>query len=268
MLSYLSSQQPKLHNALKGEHSRKVSEDFKSMEHNEEQKVVLGKGRGAVPTFLIVGHCDAGKSTLLGHLYLKCGGIGMRSFRKLQTEATYTGRGSLCFAWLAERNNLDAQKSDRTCRLQFKTPSSTEINMIEQGRRGPAIPADRTIDCIIIAVGLPVGELESALSRSGGLDISLDTANLLGITNFIIAATKIDAAGVAYTRARYDEAKLEIGRVFKKKGIDFEMTPVIPVSAFKGDNLLERSENTPWYDGPTLMQAIDGFALRKMALRP
>jgi elongation factor 1-alpha len=43
----------------------------------------------------------------------------------------------------------------------------------------------------------------------------------------------------------------------KKVGYNPEKIPFIPISGWNGDNMLERSPNTPWYKGPTLIEALD-----------
>lgn len=48
-----------------------------------------------------------------------------------------------------------------------------------------------------------------------------------------------------------------MGSFLKKIGYKPENIPFVPISGFQGDNLIERSKNMPWYDGPTLLDVLD-----------
>jgi elongation factor 1-alpha len=65
---------------------------------------------------------------------------------------------------------------------------------------------------------------------------------------------------VDYSEDRYNEIKNEVGRMLteeKRMSWDLAEVEFIPVSGIEGDNLKEKSENMPWYTGPTLLQAFD-----------
>jgi elongation factor 1-alpha len=67
----------------------------------------------------------------------------------------------------------------------------------------------------------------------------------------------MDDAG--YTEARYKEVKDIVEKMLKMVGYNTSKVNFIPVSAWKGDNLVKKSENMPWYKGPTLSEALDTF---------
>jgi elongation factor 1-alpha len=67
----------------------------------------------------------------------------------------------------------------------------------------------------------------------------------------------MDDAG--YTEARYKEVKDIVEKMLKMVGYNTSKVNFIPVSAWKGDNLVKKSENMPWYKGPTLSEALDSF---------
>jgi len=65
---------------------------------------------------------------------------------------------------------------------------------------------------------------------------------------------------VDWAQERYEEIKKELGALLKKVGYKVETIQFVPISGLLGDNLLEHSENTPWYDGPTLLEQLDTFS--------
>ena len=60
-----------------------------------------------------------------------------------------------------------------------------------------------------------------------------------------------------YSKDRYEEIKAELTAFLKKIGYKTEVINFIPISGFNGDNMIDKSPNTPWYTGPTLLQALD-----------
>jgi len=77
----------------------------------------------------------------------------------------------------------------------------------------------------------------------------------------ICCCNKMDAKGADYKQERYNEIKTEVSHYLKQVGykVDNDGVPFIPISGWNGDNMLENSENMPWYKGPFLMQALDAI---------
>jgi elongation factor 1-alpha len=67
----------------------------------------------------------------------------------------------------------------------------------------------------------------------------------------------MDDAG--YAESRYNEVKGIVEKMLKMVGYNTSKVNFIPVSAWKGDNLVKKSPNMPWYKGPTLAEALDSF---------
>lgn len=73
----------------------------------------------------------------------------------------------------------------------------------------------------------------------------------------IVCMNKMDEKTVNFSQDRYNEIKKEVEGFLKKVGYKPEEIPFIPISGWNGDNMLERSPNTPWYTGPILIEALD-----------
>ena len=82
-------------------------------------------------------------------------------------------------------------------------------------------------------------------------------AKLLGIKHFVAAVNKFDL--VDFDRARYGEVEDELHQVAARLG-GIDVT-VIPIAAKHGDNVVHRSDRTPWYEGPTLLEYLEGVEL-------
>src|SRR5699024_6331487 len=82
-------------------------------------------------------------------------------------------------------------------------------------------------------------------------------ARTLGINELVIAINKMDL--VDYEENRYDEAVEEVKGLLDQVSFDTDDASFIPVSAFEGDNIAESSENTPYYDGPTVLDSLNSL---------
>jgi bifunctional enzyme CysN/CysC len=82
-------------------------------------------------------------------------------------------------------------------------------------------------------------------------------ANLVGIKSLVAAVNKMDL--VDFGQVRFTEVEDELRQMAARLG-GVEIT-VIPIAAKLGDNVVHRSENTPWYGGPTLLEYLEGVEL-------
>ena len=82
-------------------------------------------------------------------------------------------------------------------------------------------------------------------------------AKLLGIKHFVATVNKIDL--VDFDQARFAEVQDELRQVAARLG-NVDIT-VIPIAAKHGDNVVHRSDRTPWYDGPTLLEYLENVEL-------
>src|ERR1700756_3576760 len=82
-------------------------------------------------------------------------------------------------------------------------------------------------------------------------------AKLLGIKHFVATVTKIDL--IDFDQAKFTEVEDELRQLAERLG-DIDIT-VIPIAAKHGDNVVHRSERTPWYGGPTLLEYLESVEL-------
>lgn len=73
----------------------------------------------------------------------------------------------------------------------------------------------------------------------------------------IVCMNKMDDTTVMYAQNRYMEIKQEVSGYLKKTGYKPMKIPFVPISGWAGDNMIDRSDNMPWYKGPYLLEALD-----------
>ncbi|CAL5990962.1 Elongation_factor 1-alpha [Hexamita inflata] len=117
-------------------------------------------------------------------------------------------------------------------------------------------------DVAILVVSSIHGEFEAGISSEGQTREHAILALTLGIKTIIVAVNKMDK--VNYSETRYTEIKNEMQKTFKLIGFKhWEDFDYIPLSGQEGDNIMETSANTPWYNGKSLVECIDGLKVPK-----
>ena len=112
-------------------------------------------------------------------------------------------------------------------------------------------------DCAILMIASPMGEFEAGISKDGQTREHALLAFTLGVKQMIVCCNKMDEKSVNYSEERYLEIKKEVSDFLKKVGYKPDTILFIPISGWAGDNMMEKSANTPWYKGPCLLEALD-----------
>ncbi|MBS7628313.1 elongation factor 1-alpha, partial [Candidatus Bathyarchaeota archaeon] len=212
---------------------------------------------------LICGHVDHGKSTMTGHLLYLTGYVDERTIETYAKESEKTGMGdTFKFAWI-----LDTLKDERErgvtidlSYLKFETPKYFFTIIDAPGHRDfikNMITGASQADAAILVVSAKEGEFEVAIAPGGQGREHAFLAMTLGVRQMIVTINKMDDASVNYSQARFEKCRDEVRALLRTVGYDLSKVPIIPVSGWKGDNLVKLSENMPWYKGPTLLQALD-----------
>lgn len=211
---------------------------------------------------VVIGHVDSGKSTSTGHLIYKCGGIDKRTLEKFEKEAAEMGKASFKYAWV-----MDKLKSERERGItidislwQFETAKYHFTIIDAPGHRDfikNMITGTSQADCAILMIASPQGEFEAGISKEGQTREHALLSFTLGVKQMIVCMNKMDEKTVNFSQDRYNEIKKEVEGFLKKVGYKPDEIPFIPISGWNGDNMLERSPNTPWYNGPILIEALD-----------
>jgi len=195
-------------------------------------------------------------------LIYKCGGIDKRTIEKFEKEAADMGKASFKYAWV-----MDKLKSERERGItidislwQFETPKYHFTIIDAPGHRDfikNMITGTSQADCAILMIASPQGEFEAGISKEGQTREHALLAFTLGVKQMIVCCNKMDEKTVNFSEERYTEIKKEVSEFLKKVGYKPDTISFIPISGWNGDNMLERSANTPWYKGPILIEALD-----------
>lgn len=214
---------------------------------------------------IVCGHVDQGKSTTVGHLLVDLGVVDQRKIDEFSAESEKTGKGdSFKYAWVLD-NLKDERERGVTIDLAFQRFESKnyDYTMIDApGHRDfikNMITGASEADAACLVVSAKKGETETGIGPGGQSREHAFLLRTLGVSQLAVLVNKMDDDLVAYKEERYKEVCEEVSKLLKTVGYDMSKVSMIPVSGWKGDNLAKRSENMPWYKGPTMLDALDAF---------
>jgi len=203
--------------------------------------------------FTTAGSVDDGKSTLIGRLLYDSKQVFEDQLEHVaQASKRRGGEGTLDLALLTDGLRAEREQGitiDVAYRY-FATAKRRFIIADCPGHRQYTrnmVTGASTADVSVVLIDARRGVLEQSKRHAF-------ISALLGIPEMVVAINKMDL--VDYSRERYEELVAEFGGFAEKLGA-VERITYIPMSALDGDNVVERSQNMPWYDGPVLLHLLE-----------
>jgi len=213
---------------------------------------------------VVIGHVDSGKSTSTGHLIYKCGGIDQRTIEKFEKEAAETGKASFKYAWVLDKLKAERERGITIDIALWKFQSEKRVFTIidAPGHRDfikNMITGTSQADAAVLMIASDVGGFEAGFSKDGQTREHALLAQTMGVKQMVVCMNKMDDSSVNYAQSRFDEIKNELTIFLKKVGYNPANIPFVPISGWVGDNMVEASDNMPWYSGPTLLACLDNL---------
>ena len=214
---------------------------------------------------IITGHIDNGKSTTMGHFLMQLGVVDERTIQQHAEESEKTGKGdSFKYAWVMD-NIKDERERGITIDLafqKFETPKYFFTLIDAPGHRDfvkNMITGASEADCAVLVLSAKEGETDTAVAPGGQAREHAFLLKTLGVNQIIIAINKMDDSN--YSEDAFKKAKEKGEKLIKSVGFKVDAVPIVPVSGWKGDNLVKKSDNLKWWTGKTLLETFDDFTL-------
>ena len=230
-----------------------IAEDIEAYLDQHQNKSML--------RFITCGSVDDGKSTLIGRLLYDSKMIFEDQLAALENDSKRVGTQGqeIDFALLVD--GLAAEREQGiTIDVAYRFFATEKRKFIvadcpghEQYTRNMVTGAS-TADCAVILTDARKGVLVQTKRHSF-------LCHQLGIKNLVLAVNKMDLIG--YNQAKFDAIVAEY-RTFAES-IGIEDFTVIPISGLAGDNITTRSDHTPWYDGPVLIDHLETMEVNNTA---
>jgi bifunctional enzyme CysN/CysC/sulfate adenylyltransferase subunit 1 len=201
--------------------------------------------------FATAGSVDDGKSTLIGRLLLDSKGIFEDQLEAVEATSKSRGYDYTDLALLTDglRSEREQGITIDVAYRYFATPTRKFIIADTPGHvqyTRNMVTGASTADLGLVLVDARQGLTEQSHRHAVIL-------SLLRVPHLVLAVNKMDL--VDYDEKIYDKIHEEFTSFATKLNIpDLE---IIPISALKGDNVVNRSENMPWYEGPSLMHHLE-----------
>ncbi len=202
-----------------------------------------------------VGHVDHGKSTTIGRLLFDSGMLSQQELDKLKAEAQKHGKAGFEFAYA-----MDTIKEERergvTIDLSYKKliTQKYEVTIIDAPGHKDFVKNMITGASQSDAAFLTVAAKEGVQPQTKEHVWLLKT---MGVSQIAVAVNKMDT--VDYKEDAFNKVKEEVSTLLKQAGYKLDKVTFLAISGYKGDNVVKKSANMPWYKGPTIMEQLDLF---------
>ena len=231
--------------------SELISTDIDSYLKSHEEKSLL--------RFITCGSVDDGKSTLIGRMLYESQMLFDDQLSALKHDSKKIGTqgDEIDFALLVD--GLAAEREQGiTIDVAYRFFSTDKRKYIvadtpghEEYTRNMATGAS-TADVAIILIDAEQGVLTQTRRHSF-------IVSMVGVKKVLLAVNKLDL--VDYSEDVYRKIVSDYS-TFAESALDIESITAVPISALLGDNVVNRSENTPWYNGETIMQYLENIEVQ------
>ena len=231
--------------------SELISTDIDSYLKSHEEKSLL--------RFITCGSVDDGKSTLIGRMLYESQMLFDDQLSALKNDSKKLGTqgDGIDFALLVD--GLAAEREQGiTIDVAYRFFSTEKRKYIvadtpghEEYTRNMATGAS-TADVAIILIDAKQGVLTQTRRHSF-------IVSMVGVKKVLLAVNKLDL--VDYSEEIYRQIVSDYSD-FAENALDIESITAVPISALLGDNVVDKSENTPWYNGETIMQYLENIEVQ------
>jgi len=208
---------------------------------------------------VIVGHVDHGKSTLIGRLIVDSQSLPEGKMEEIRMASQDLGK-DIEFAFLVDHLQEEREEglTIDTAQIFFKTEKRDYVIIDAPGHVEfikNMITGASQAEAGILIVSAEEGIKEQTQRHAYIM-------SMLGMDQVIVVINKMDLVG--YNKERFEYISEELFGFLSS--INVKPSYTIPISAKNGDNILTNSVSMEWYEGPSLMNALDSFRLKKNAL--
>ncbi|KAL2069407.1 hypothetical protein VTL71DRAFT_14086 [Oculimacula yallundae] len=211
--------------------------------------------------FVVIGHVDAGKSTLMGRLLYDLKVVDQRTIDRYRKEAEKMGKSSFALAWVLDQGTEERSRGVTIdiATNKFETDKTSFTILDAPGHRDfipNMIAGAAQADFAVLVVDANTGSFESGLKGQTKEHALL--VRSMGVQRLIIAINKLDT--VSWSQDRFLEIRNQVSAFLTAAGFLPKNISFIPCSGLLGDNIARKSTEknlTDWYEGGTLVEELD-----------
>uniref|UniRef100_A0A0B7A336 Tr-type G domain-containing protein n=1 Tax=Arion vulgaris TaxID=1028688 RepID=A0A0B7A336_9EUPU len=216
---------------------------------------------------VVIGHVDAGKSTLMGHVLYQLGTVNKKTMHKYEQESKKLGKSSFAFAWVLDETEEERSRGVTmdVAQTKFETEKRV-VTLLDAPGHKDFIPNMITgasqADVAVLVINATKGEFETGFDAGGQTREHALLARSLGVGQVIVAVNKMDT--VDWSQDRYQLIVKKIGQfLIKQAGFKESDIYFVPCSGLSGENLYQQPTEPKlisWYTPAiTLVKQIDNL---------
>ncbi|CAH8456914.1 unnamed protein product [Schistosoma turkestanicum] len=216
---------------------------------------------------VFIGHVDAGKSTIGGHLLYLTGMVDKRTLEKYEREAKEKNRESWYLSWALDTNpeERDKGKTVECGRAYFETPKKRFVLIDAPGHKSYVpnmISGASVADIAILVISARRGEFETGFDKGGQTREHALLVKTAGVKHLIVLVNKMDDPTVLWDETRYTECRDKILPYLRKIGFNTKNdVHCMPCSGYDGAFLRDIPNESvcSWFRGPSLLEYLDSL---------
>ncbi|XP_026845233.1 HBS1-like protein [Drosophila persimilis] len=221
---------------------------------------------------IVIGHVDAGKSTLMGHLLYDTGNVSQRVMHKHEQESKKLGKQSFMYAWVLDETGEERARGITMDVGQSRIETKTKIvTLLDAPGHKDFIPnmisGATQADVALLVVDATRGEFESGFELGGQTREHAILVRSLGVNQLGVVINKLDTVG--WSQQRFTEIVTKLKSFLKQAGFKESDVSFTPCSGLTGENLTKTAQEaalTSWYSGRHLLDVIENFKIPERAI--
>lgn len=211
-----------------------------------------------------IGPQNSGKSIAAGHLIYSLGHLDKEKIVEFDKKASEVSDDTQKYNFLLNYLHSEYNRNIPfvspfkfyTTKYEFNIieseyPTKYSINLID----GTVMHNSSNTDCVVLFVDSSEGNFEKDIKLKGLISEFATITYIFDIQNLIVAINRIDCTN--FSQERFEFIQNEIDHLLVKIGFKKEQYKFVPISSLNGDNLIEKSKNTPWWKGGTLIDLLN-----------
>ena len=211
---------------------------------------------------VVIGHVDAGKSTLMGHLLYLLGFVSKKAIHRYETDSKKIGKNSFLYAWVLDETQEERSRGITMdiAQSRFETDKRV-VTLLDAPGHKDFIPNMITgatqADVALLVVDATKGEFETGFESGGQTREHTYLIRSLGISQLGVVVNKLDNCD--WSQDRYNDITSKLSAFLKQVGFKEQDVTYVPCSGLTGENLHQRSKLEAlcsWYSGPSLVEII------------
>ncbi|KAF8332582.1 uncharacterized protein EI90DRAFT_3122344 [Cantharellus anzutake] len=240
-----------------------VALTYTQMKLIEEARQAMRSAGKVSASMIVIGHVDAGKSTLMGRMLYELGRLEEK--QRIANERASDKMGKSSFSWAWGLDALGEERERLRCHDGYNANDASvpKVNLTILDAPGHRdfvpnlISGASQADTALLVVGAAIGEFEAGFQGGGQTREHVLLVRSLGVSSLIVAINKLDL--VDWSQSRFEEICNALRPFLTQSGFQLPKVAFVPCAAMKGVNLTENNNGSlkAWHEGQTLAEILD-----------